>query len=900
MIDKNQTINTIRRIVEDGFCVGCGTCSALCPTQAITIVKDSGKSIYIPEFDPDKCNNCNICVKSCPGLSVDYHKLNSIIFGKQPDEILIGNYINCYTGHATDNLIRYNSASGGLVTALLIFALEKGVIDGALVTKMSEENPLEPFVFVARNKEEIISASRSKYCPVPVNIGLKTILNDEGLFAAVGLPCHINGIRKAELINNELKEKILLRLGIFCGLGYDFLATEFLLEQMKIRKEDVRKIDYRGDGWPGSITIKLKNNSMISSPYPEYTLHGFGNFISKHCLLCNEEICELADISFGDAWGLEETAGDKIGSSLVISRTTVGEKILRDAEATGKIQLHRVDSQKILQSQGSMLTKKKKYSAENMMVGKTPPPVNQMKLDHPQSCTEISTLQSSLQEKDAQIKSLTLRLEEKNQVISNLQSELNMIKSSTTWRAARKLHPIINRVLPPGTRRRHFVRQTLKAVVRPILNLFGSSDNSTQTQAETATKTLLSSAGLGTQLHNVMSFSAESLWTFNGNQYATYIDSAGKVMVAKRALPGGAWTTHDTGKTVDIMDLHKSSNLGIDPKGRIHIIFGCHDSNIDTAVHYIISTNPEDITVWTDKVAGMTGANEDQLTYPTFFTDGTSLFCIYRNHASGDGELYLNKYNHEAGTWSAIAAPLINPVADSKNPYLDAVVVDGVGTFHISWCWRILNTDGTWNNQNVCYAKSSDGGVTWQKSSGVAYVLPITYAASEVVDTIGATGGLLNQNDVEVDSSDYPHIAYYKVDTNGYMNYFHTWFNGSIWTTNQVTFFTDVKVSQFIYAGTLSPLPLGRPAIVCSGINVIILFCYPFVGGKLYGLKAALPYTSWKLHQIGSDLWRQMEVNIDRTYWASNARLDIMASSPDKISTSVPVYLLSTTPSSWH
>lgn len=99
---------------------------------------------------------------------------------------------------------------------------------------------------------------------------------------------------------------------------------------------------------------------------------------------------------------------------------------------------------------------------------------------------EISRLQSSFQEQDAQIKNLVLRLEEKNQVIDNLQSkldnlqskldnvqsELDMIRSSTTWRVAGKLHPIINRVLPLGTRRRHFVGQTFQAVVRPTLNLW--------------------------------------------------------------------------------------------------------------------------------------------------------------------------------------------------------------------------------------------------------------------------------------------------------------------------------------------------------------------------------------------------------------------------------------------
>jgi len=53
----------------------------------------------------------------------------------------------------------------GVVTQLLIFLLEKGIIDGALVVRMREDQPLEPEPFIARTKEEIISTSKFKYCP---------------------------------------------------------------------------------------------------------------------------------------------------------------------------------------------------------------------------------------------------------------------------------------------------------------------------------------------------------------------------------------------------------------------------------------------------------------------------------------------------------------------------------------------------------------------------------------------------------------------------------------------------------------------------------------------------------------------------------------------------------------
>ena len=114
--------NTIAQVVKDGLCTGCGTCIALCPEEAIKLTRNEKKGIYVPELNEEKCNNCGICYEVCPGHEVDFKQLNLEIFGKEPEDVLIGNYLNCYFGHATDYDIRYNSASGGLVTQLLIFA----------------------------------------------------------------------------------------------------------------------------------------------------------------------------------------------------------------------------------------------------------------------------------------------------------------------------------------------------------------------------------------------------------------------------------------------------------------------------------------------------------------------------------------------------------------------------------------------------------------------------------------------------------------------------------------------------------------------------------------------------------------------------------------------------------
>ena len=353
---------TISQIMENGLCTGCGTCVGICPVDAIGMVIEHKKGIYIPQLDEEKCNQCGLCFEVCPGHAIDFKQLNLEIFGKEPEDVLLGNYINCYAGHATDYDIRYNSASGGLVTALLIFALEEGMIDGALVTRMKKDNPLEPEPFIARTKDEIIEAAKSKYCPVPANIALKEILKaKEGeRFAVVGLPCHIHGIRKTELIDKKLKQRIVLHFGLLCSGNRTFLATEYMLRKAGINPQEVARFDYRGQGRPGQFVATLRNGERYSLPYREYYVKLMRSFFfPMRCTLCSDHSCELADISFGDI-GFTEFQHDSIGISSIISRSEVGDRFLKQAASAGVIELSNISRDRLAESKIGAFYRKKK------------------------------------------------------------------------------------------------------------------------------------------------------------------------------------------------------------------------------------------------------------------------------------------------------------------------------------------------------------------------------------------------------------------------------------------------------------------------------------------------------------------------------------------------------------
>jgi coenzyme F420 hydrogenase subunit beta len=341
--------------------MGCGTCESVCPIHAIRINRDYKKGLYFPSISCEQCTSCGNCLEICPGNGVEFDLCREkFLSNKKPDKML-GSFEICYIGYSNNSEIRHNSASGGLVTSLLVYLLETKKINGALVLGMSNMNSLEPNVFIATSPHQIISASGSKYCPSPNNKGLRNILNTDGHFVVVGLPCQIHAVRKFELNNEKLQDKILFHFGLFCGNNVSFKGTEYFLRNNNISTKNVSGIRYRGEGWPGKIVITTKEERKFIIPRATteniwYRKALFASafhydFMIPRCLLCPDLVNELADISFGDPWLKEYKEKEKIGQSLIISRNTKGNKLIKEAISAGVVVLNEISVEKVRKAQ---------------------------------------------------------------------------------------------------------------------------------------------------------------------------------------------------------------------------------------------------------------------------------------------------------------------------------------------------------------------------------------------------------------------------------------------------------------------------------------------------------------------------------------------------------------------
>lgn len=364
--------DNIEYIKARDLCTGCGFCAAFCPTDAIRITRDQ-LGFNSPVISESRCTNCGLCLDVCPSHEMQYTSLSKDLTNSFSYDALLGKYIKIYLGCACNKNLRFRASSGGFVTSLLYFMLKKQLINGAIVAVMSKKRPLLANAIVARSWGEVKEAMGSKYTPVSMDKALKDLMASEGNYAFVGLPCHIEALRAAEKRFTKLKEKILIRIGLYCNNVPSVSATKYVLWYFKAPQKKISNIKYRGQGWPGFMTIKFEDGTKIKIPFRKYWSSGFGQFFCKiRCIICSDHTAERADLSVADPIP-ELLSREQIGRSLIVVRSQLGMEILREARQAGFVALRESGTEMAIQSATIFKKGNKSSRGLKILLGEVPP-----------------------------------------------------------------------------------------------------------------------------------------------------------------------------------------------------------------------------------------------------------------------------------------------------------------------------------------------------------------------------------------------------------------------------------------------------------------------------------------------------------------------------------------------
>lgn len=320
---------TVSDVASWRMCLGCGACACLCPNKAISLVDIFDQGIR-PKIDKDLCQKCGDCLNVCPGIGFS-HK----VFGENTIEELRdgwGPVLEVWEGYSSDDQMRLAGSSGGAVSALAIHCLESGDVCGVLHIGVSNKDPLTNISVFSTSSQEVISAMGSRYGPAAACERFDWIEKAEGKCVFIGKPCDVAALRKAQKINPELNEKVLLAISIFCAGTPSIEGTYKVLKSLGVEPDQVKEFRYRGCGWPGMTTAKLNDDDedLHEMTYSESWGTILCNHVGLRCRLCPDGTGEMADISCGDPWYMD-SAGEDPGQSLILIRTDNGREIFKKA-----------------------------------------------------------------------------------------------------------------------------------------------------------------------------------------------------------------------------------------------------------------------------------------------------------------------------------------------------------------------------------------------------------------------------------------------------------------------------------------------------------------------------------------------------------------------------------------
>ena len=331
--EKFQWKHLHDEVVTSGLCTGCAGCVIACPHDVLGYRDDAGvyKPFQTEPGGPDECSHglkgCTSCTRACPRFRAWEPEIDEFMFGRvrTPDEPA-GIYKDIVLARASDPTVHEAGQDGGLVSAILLYALEHDIIDAALVSYLEGDGSTWKAVpGVARTRDDILASAGSRYTYSANTLAYADAIEGGAeRIALVGMSCQSSvPMAMKQRKAGKVARRLALNIGLLCSKTFDDAIFEELFEaKYGLKRADIKKMNIKG----------VFQIWMHDGAYHEIPLKECHQWTREGCKMCPDFAAEHADISTGGIGAFNDW-------TLTIIRTDVGREIMDGLVAAGLIEV---------------------------------------------------------------------------------------------------------------------------------------------------------------------------------------------------------------------------------------------------------------------------------------------------------------------------------------------------------------------------------------------------------------------------------------------------------------------------------------------------------------------------------------------------------------------------------
>jgi len=303
----------LEHVIHQDLCIGCGACQALCPYFR----SYKGKTAML--FPCTQAEGR--CFAYCPKVEVDLEASSRFFFGKPYSADPLGHYLTIGMGRAGEGAGKGAFQSGGAVSALMAFALEKNLIDGAILTSGEGIAAVPRIVTTAA---DVLTCASSKYAATPTLAALNRAVKDGmSRLGVVATPCQALAVAQMRMnpgADPDFRDPVALTIGLFCTWSLDYRAFDaFLSERLDVKR--IRKIDIPPP--PAEIMEVFTDDGKRT-----FSLQEIRALVPAACSCCIDMTSEFSDIAVGVVEG-------RTDMNTIMVRTERGRRLVEAARQEG-------------------------------------------------------------------------------------------------------------------------------------------------------------------------------------------------------------------------------------------------------------------------------------------------------------------------------------------------------------------------------------------------------------------------------------------------------------------------------------------------------------------------------------------------------------------------------------